>query len=359
MNKKYFNILKQRLFEDQRQFYHTPTNERDWSPTSTLENGRWRDRYDPKVQADTEQMMKNYPHNLYASDKESGQLLFSPDPRNENAPRLAGSPRRYPYNPDRPPYEWEDQRDMDEKYDKLKLDDLQNYGFSPRELSPGQNIALGVSAVSPFTWLLGKALQVPGINKIPGANIAGKIISNISDSAERTVLPWTFGDDVALAYRNVQGPSMNQLNDMARAARDHWWPVVPLATKTAARVIASKARAALPYVAATLPYAGTALAGVAIGTAGAYGINKGIDYWTGARKGEGLADRQFEWDTYNPVKIWQGGIAVVNPPPDPNRPVPKHRPPELGPPYRKPHPDLMFGKVQESYKDRARKYLQQ
>ena len=52
--------------------------------------------------------------------------------------------------------------------------------------------------------------------------------------------------------------------------------------------------------------AGTAAAGAAIGTAAAYGVNRGIDSLMGSKPGEGLADRQFEGETYNPLKIAQG-----------------------------------------------------
>ena len=56
--------------------------------------------------------------------------------------------------------------------------------------------------------------------------------------------------------------------------------------------------------------AGTAVAGAAIGTAAAYGVNRGIDALMGSKPGEGLADRQFETDTYNPSKIWQGIVSL-------------------------------------------------
>lgn len=52
--------------------------------------------------------------------------------------------------------------------------------------------------------------------------------------------------------------------------------------------------------------AGTAIAGAAIGTGAAYAVNRGIDSLMGSKPGEGLADRQFEGETYNPLKIAQG-----------------------------------------------------
>lgn len=54
----------------------------------------------------------------------------------------------------------------------------------------------------------------------------------------------------------------------------------------------------------------TVVAGAAIGTAAAYGVNKGIDSLMGSKPGEGLADRQFEGETYNPLKIAQGFAAL-------------------------------------------------
>ena len=56
--------------------------------------------------------------------------------------------------------------------------------------------------------------------------------------------------------------------------------------------------------------AGTAVAGAAIGTAAAYGVNRGIDALVGSKPGEGLADRQFETDTYNLSNIWQGIVSL-------------------------------------------------
>ena len=59
--------------------------------------------------------------------------------------------------------------------------------------------------------------------------------------------------------------------------------------------------------------AGTVAAGAALGTLGAYGVNKGIDALMGSKPGEGLADRQFELDTYNPISIGKGiGNTVVD-----------------------------------------------
>ena len=60
------------------------------------------------------------------------------------------------------------------------------------------------------------------------------------------------------------------------------------------------------------------LAGAGIGTAAAYGINRGIDYLTGAKEGEGLADYQMQANTYNPLEFLNLGNYSTSANADPN-----------------------------------------
>ena len=91
-------------------------------------------------------------------------------------------------------------------------------------------------------------------------------------------------------------------------------------TTRAARTAGTVARTAQVATAATTvagssigAIAGTVAAGAALGTLGAYGVNKSIDALMGSKPGEGLADRQFELDTYNPISIAKGiGNTVVD-----------------------------------------------